>query len=74
MIRRLLWKFRIKARLDETWQDGYDTASMEADEAIEAKDNFIARQESIIVELLKGDSIDWHRVSDDLRERLCLYA
>jgi hypothetical protein len=62
--------------VEEAWQSGYQHASNEADEAIEEKDAFIAKQGSIIVEMMGviERAGDWYLVPDDLREKLRDYV
>lgn len=75
---KLLDKFilRITQGTDEAWQDGYRTASEEADETVEAKDDFIARQGEIIVQLMDvlSRAEAWEHVPSDLFEELRNYA
>lgn len=75
---KLLDRFilRITQDADEAWQDGFRTASDEADETIADKDDFISEQSEIITELMRvvERAHAWPFVSEILLEKLRGYV
>lgn len=65
---------RQQAREDQAWADGYHLGEEETDEALAEKDEFISRQEAILVALVAGDFIKWENVSIELRDQLADYV
>lgn len=76
---RELWK-RVRPygyqAVEDAWSDGYHTGDNEVDDFIAGKDDFIAKQEQIIVRLIKVVDLSegWKHVPDDLHEQLRDYA
>lgn len=61
---------------DEAWQEGYSNAMDEADEVVEGKDAFIAKQSGTIQELMKvlDEHELWGKIPDELRNDLADYV
>lgn len=62
--------------VEAAWQEGYRYKDNEVDEFIAGKDDFISKQELIIVRLMDviTEANAWHHVPDDLREELRDYV
>lgn len=61
---------------DDAWQEGYSTAMDEADEVVEDKDAFIAKQSGTIQDLMKvlDEHELWGKIPDELRNDLADYV
>jgi len=61
---------------DDAWQEGYSQAMDEADEVVEDKDAFIAKQSGLIQDLMKvlDERELWDKIPDELRNDLADYV
>jgi hypothetical protein len=59
---------------DAAWQEGYETASAEAQEMVDSMDAFIEEQADIIHQLMEDNLVLWQHVPKELMDKLRNYV